>query len=120
MTSRNRNKAVLTVRPVWVTNGCRSAVIATLCSCLSMLQFRLGMDWLCRSTKRKCLSFAPASDITPAFLLLLLLLLLLATAAGASVAAAAAAALFVGSARRFIFDSNSLYDGGCCTEPSEK
>ena len=90
-------------------------------SSLRMLQFRLGMDWLCRSTKRKCLSFAPASDITPAFLLLLLLLLLLlATAAGASVAAAAAAALFVGSARRFIFDSNSLYDGGCCTEPSEK
>ena len=25
-----------------------------------MLQFRLGMDWLCRSTKQGCLSFAPA------------------------------------------------------------
>ena len=62
------------------------------------------------------------SDRTPAFLLLLLLLLLLrASAAGAS--AAAAAALFVGSARCFFFSLTLLrkmYDGGCCTEPSEK
>ena len=60
VTIRKRNKAVFTVRLVWVTNGCRSAVIAMLCSSLRMLQFRLGMDWLCRSTKQGCLSFAPA------------------------------------------------------------
>ena len=60
-----------------------------LCSSLRMLQFRLGMDWLCRSTKQGCLSFAPARiRVGPASLLLL------ASAAGASVAAAAA--LFVG------------------------
>ena len=28
VTTRNRNKAVFTVRPVWVTNGCRSAAAA--------------------------------------------------------------------------------------------
>ena len=125
----SRNKAVFTVRPVWVTNGCRSAVIAMLCSSLRMLQFRLGMDWLCRSTKQGCLSFAPArirvgpntcfSTAAAAAaaaacllllrvpLLLLLLLLLLASAAGASAAAAAAAALLVGPARCSIFYSNS-------------
>ena len=56
----SRNKAIFTIRPVRVTNGCRSAVIAMLCSSLRMLQFRLRMDWLCRSTKQGCLSFAPA------------------------------------------------------------
>ena len=56
----SRNKAVFMVRPVWATNRCRSAVIAMLCSSLRMLQFRLGMDWICRSTKQGCLSFAPA------------------------------------------------------------
>ena len=56
----SRNKAVFTVRPAWVTNGCRSAVIAMLCSSLRMLQFRLGMDCLSRSTKQGCLFFAPA------------------------------------------------------------
>ena len=45
---------------VWVTNGRRSAVIAMLGSSLRMLQFRLGMDGLCRSTKQGGLSFAPA------------------------------------------------------------
>ena len=55
-----RVKAVFTVRPVWVTNGRRSAVIAMLGSSLRMLQFRLGMDGLCRSTKQGGLSFAPA------------------------------------------------------------
>ena len=29
VTIRNRNKAVFTVRPVWVTNGCRSAAAAS-------------------------------------------------------------------------------------------
>ena len=52
-------KAVFTVRPVWVTNGRRSAVITMRGSSLRMLQFRLGMNWLCRSTKQGCLSFAP-------------------------------------------------------------
>ena len=51
---------VLKARPVWVTNEHRSAVIAMLGSSLRMLQFRLGMDWLCVSTKQGCLSFAPA------------------------------------------------------------
>ena len=50
----NRNKAVFTVRPVWVTNGRRSAVIALLG--LRMLQFRLGMDGPFRSTKQRGLS----------------------------------------------------------------
>ena len=54
------NKAVFTVRPVWVTNGRRSAVIAMLGSSLRMLQFRLGMDGLFRSTKQGGLSdFVP-------------------------------------------------------------
>ena len=50
----------MTVRPVCVTNRRRSAVIAMLGSSLRMLQFRLGMDGLCRSTKQGGLSFAPA------------------------------------------------------------
>ena len=72
-------------------------------SSLSMLQFRLGMDWLCRSTKQGCLSFAPARirvGQNTCF----------STAAAAACfasVAAAAAALFVGSARCFIFDFNS-------------
>ena len=41
----NRNKAELTARPVWVTNGRRSAVIAVLGSSLRMLQFRLCHGW---------------------------------------------------------------------------
>ena len=56
----NRNKAIFTVRPVWVTSGRKSAVIAMLGSSLPMLQFRLGMDGLCRRTKGGGLSFAPA------------------------------------------------------------
>ena len=52
----NRNKAVFTVRPVWVTNGRRSAVVAMLGSSLRMLQFRLGMDGPFRSTKQGGLS----------------------------------------------------------------
>ena len=52
----NRNKAVFTVRPVWVTNGRRSAVVPMLGSSLRMLQFRLGMDGPCRSTKQGGLS----------------------------------------------------------------
>ena len=52
----NRNKAVFTVRPFWVTNGRRSAVVAMLGSSLRMLQFRLGMDGPCRSTKQGGLS----------------------------------------------------------------
>ena len=61
------------------------------------------------------------SDRTPAFLLLLLLLLR-ASAAGASAAAAAAALLFVLLGVFFFFLTllRELYDGGCCTEPSEK
>ena len=50
------SKAVFSVRPVWVTNGRRSAVIAMLGSSLRMLQFRLGMDGPFRSTKRGGLS----------------------------------------------------------------
>ena len=50
-----------------------------------MLQFRLGMDWLCRSTKQGCLSFAPArSRVGPNTCF--------STAACATAAAAAAAA----------------------------
>ena len=79
----SRNKAVFTVRPVWVTNGCRSAVVAMLCSSLRMLQFRLGIDWLCRSTKQGFLSFAPAHiRVGPNTLF--------STAAAAAAAAAAA------------------------------
>ena len=52
----SRNKAVFTVRPVWVTNGRKSAVIAMLGSSLRMLQFRLGMDGHFRSTKQGGLS----------------------------------------------------------------
>ena len=52
----NRNKAVFTVRPFWVTNGRRSAVVAMLGSSLRMPQFRLGMDGPCRSTKQGGLS----------------------------------------------------------------
>ena len=111
------NKAVFTVRPVWVTNGCRSAVIAMLCSSLRILQFRLGMDWLCRCTKQGCLSFPPSrirvgpNTCFPT------------AAAAVAAAAAAAAALFVGHALCFIFFLTllrRLYGGGCCTEPSEK
>ena len=36
--------AVFTIRPAWVTNGRRSAVIAMLGSSLRVLQFRRGMD----------------------------------------------------------------------------
>ena len=50
----------VTVRPVWVTNWRRSAVIAMLGSSLRKLQFRPGMDGLCCSTKQAGLSFAPA------------------------------------------------------------
>ena len=109
MIIRNRIKAAFTVRPVWVTNGCRFAVIAMLCSSLRMLLFRLGMDWLRRSTKQGCLSFAPARiGVRPNTCF--------STAAAAAAAAAAcfccgasvsAAALFVGSALCFIFYSNS-------------
>ena len=56
VTIRNRNKAVLTVRPIWVTNGRRSAVIALQGSSLRMLQFRIGMDEPFRSTKQGGLS----------------------------------------------------------------
>ena len=90
----NKNKAVFTVRPVWVTNGRRSAVIAMLGSSLRMLQFRLGMDGVAVARNKQACPSHPhvlESDRTPAFLLLLLLLLL-ASAAGASAAAAATAA----------------------------
>ena len=83
----NKNKAVFTVRPVWVTNGCRSADIAMLCSSLRMLQFCLGMDWLCRSTKQGWLSFVSArirAGPNTCF----------STASAAGAAAAAAAACF--------------------------
>ena len=54
------NKAVFTVRPAWVTNGRRSAVIAMLGSSLRMLQFRRGMDGPFLSTKQGGLSdFVP-------------------------------------------------------------
>ena len=56
------SKAVLnfTVRPEWVTNGRRSAVIAMLGSSLRMLQFRRGIDGPFLSTKQGGLSdFAP-------------------------------------------------------------
>ena len=49
---RQVSKAVFTVRPVWVTNGRRSAVIAMLDSSLRMLQFHLGMDGPFRSMKQ--------------------------------------------------------------------
>ena len=44
------------VRPVWVTNGRRSAVIVMLGSSLRMLQLGVGMDGSCRSTKQGGLS----------------------------------------------------------------
>ena len=50
------SKAVITVRPVWVANGRRSAVIAMLGSSFRMLQFRLGMDGPFRSSKQGGLS----------------------------------------------------------------
>ena len=54
------SKAVITVRPVWVANGRRSAVIAMLGSSLRMLQSRLGMDGPFRSTTQRGLSdFVP-------------------------------------------------------------
>ena len=54
------SKAVFRVRPVWVTNGRRSAVISMLGSSLRMLQLRLGMDGPFRSTKQGGLSdFVP-------------------------------------------------------------
>ena len=113
----NKNKAVFTVRPVWVTNGRRSAVIAMLGSSLRMLQFRLGMDGVAVARNKQACPSHPhvlESDRTPAFLLLLLLLLLLvASAAGASAAAAAAAAAAATALRTagwscFIFYSNSF------------
>ena len=39
------SNAELKARPVWVTNGRRSAVIAMLGSTLRMLQFRLWHGW---------------------------------------------------------------------------
>ena len=50
------SKAVFMVRPVWVTNGRRSAVIVMLGSSLRMLQLGVGMDGSCRSTKQGGLS----------------------------------------------------------------
>ena len=67
VTITNRNKAVFTVRPVWVTNGRRSAVIAMLGSFLRMLQFRLGMDGPCRSTKQGGLSDFVSHTMLPLF-----------------------------------------------------
>ena len=55
-TNTNSNKAVFTVRPVWVTNGRRFAVISMLGSSLRMLQLGLGMDGRCRSTEQGGLS----------------------------------------------------------------
>ena len=85
-------------------------------SSLRILQFRLGMDWLCRCTKQGCLSFPPSRiRVGPNTCF--------PTAAAAVAAAAAAAALFVGHALCFIFFLTllrRLYGGGCCTEPSEK
>ena len=83
-------------RPVWVTHERRSAVIAMLGSPLRMVQFRVDMDWLWRSTKQGCLSFAPTRIRVGQN-----------TCSSTAAAAAAAAAA--------CFD-----DGGCCTEPSEK
>ena len=64
-----------------------------------MLQFCLGMDWLCRSTKQGWLSFAPARiRVGPNTCF--------STAAAAAAAAATAAAadvLLVGPARCFFF-----------------
>ena len=54
------SKAVFTVRPAWVTNGRRSAVIAMLGSSLRVLQLRRGMDGPFLSTKQGGLSdFVP-------------------------------------------------------------
>ena len=53
---RDMNEAVFSVRPMWVTNGRRSAVIAMLGSSLRMFQLGLGMDGPCRSTKQGGLS----------------------------------------------------------------
>ena len=78
---------------VWVTNGRRSAVIAMLGSSLRMLQFRIGMDRLCRSTKQGGLSFAPARiRVGPNTCF-----------STAAAAAAAADVLLVGPARCFFF-----------------
>ena len=51
-----QEQGCLYVRPVWVTNRRRSAVIAMLGSSRRMLQFRLGMDGPWRSTKQGGLS----------------------------------------------------------------
>ena len=54
------SKAVFTVRPAWVTNGRRSAVIAMLGASLRMFQFRRGMDGPFLRTKQGGLpDFAP-------------------------------------------------------------
>ena len=110
---------------VWITNGRRSAVIAMLGSSLRMLQFRLGMDGLCRSTKQVGLSFAPARiRVGPNTCF--------STAAAAAAAAGAslllllllAYLLLVGPARCFFFFLPTLLQkllgDGCCTEASEK
>ena len=52
----NRNKAVFTVKTVWVTNGRRYAVIAMPGSSLCMLQLGLGMNGPCRRTNQGGLS----------------------------------------------------------------
>ena len=75
--------------------GCRSAVIALLGSSLRMLQSRLGMDALCRSTKQGGLSFANArTGVGPNTCF---------STAAAAAAAAAADVLLVGPARCFFF-----------------
>ena len=43
VTTRNRNKAVFTVRPVWVTNGCRSAAAAAAVAAAAALLALLGV-----------------------------------------------------------------------------
>ena len=75
-----------------------------------MLQFRLGMDGLRRSTKQGGLSFAPARiRVGPNTCFSI-----------AAVAAAAALLILLGVLHFIATLSRKLYGGGCCTEPSEK
>ena len=99
-------------------------------SSLRMLQFRLGMDGLCRSTKQGGLSFAPARIRVGPNTCFSTAAAAAAAVAGASAAAAAVAAATAlrtagWSCSVFFFFLPTLLrklpgDGCCCTEPSEK
>ena len=53
VTIRNRNKAVFTVRPVWVTNGCRSAAAADAAAALLVNSSATAIWWMLYRTLTK-------------------------------------------------------------------